>query len=152
MKIILRNRSLAVIAIVLLAISAVRAEQARLVISTKSGEIAVFPIADNPTITYQDNLLKVVAGGEEISVDAENVAGFDFFPSEGSGVDSITVDGSHLSMLQPGTPVDVYTFEGQHVASFKADNSGSLIVNLGDLPPGYYIIRTPNSSFKIKTK
>lgn len=152
MKILLRNRALAVIAMLLLAISAVRAEQARLVISTKSGETAVFPIADTPTITFQDNLLQVVGGGQEISVEADDVAGFDFFPSEGSGVDSITVDGSQLSGLQPGTPVDVYTFDGQHVASFKADNSGSVLVNMGDLAPGYYIIRTPNTSFKIKQK
>ena len=145
-------RAFAVVAMLLLGVSAVLAEQARLIITTKSGTVAEFPISENPVITYQDNILEVKGGGgEEISVAANEVSNFDFVPSESaSGVDEINVEGSKLSGLLPGTPVDVYTIDGQKVASFTVDDSKSVIVNMNELTPGYYIIRTPKDSFKIK--
>lgn len=144
-------RAFAVVAMLLLGVSAVLAEQARLIITTKSGTVAEFPISVTPVITYQDNILEVKGGGEEISVAADEVSSFDFIPSElSTGVGEINVEGSKLSGLLPGTPVDVYTIDGQKVASFKVDDSKSVIVDMNELTPGYYIIRTPNDSFKIK--
>lgn len=150
MKKFLLSRILLVGALLLLGYSAVRAEQARMVITTNSGMVAEFLIVDSPEITFQDNLLVVKAGSNEISTEAANVKSFEFFPGEGAGVDQITVDGGTLSGLLPGTPVEVYTFDGQHVASFKADDSQSVDLNLGTLTPGFYIVRTPSASFKIK--
>ncbi|MDE7420185.1 MAG: T9SS type A sorting domain-containing protein [Muribaculaceae bacterium] len=150
MKKILLIRALAVVAMLLLGVSAVRAAEARMIITTKSGVVAEFPIAETPVITYQNNLLEVKGGDREISVQADEVSSFDFVPSETSGVDEINVEGSKLSGLQPGTPVDVYTIEGQHVASFKADDNQTVKLEISDLAPGYYIVRTPNNSFKIK--
>lgn len=121
-----------------------------MVITTKSGTVAEFLIADTPEITYQNNLLKVVGGGSEISVEAQDVSSFDFIGSDSSDVDGISVDGPNLSGLLPGTLVEVYTFEGQKVASFNADESGSVFVGMGDLAPGFYIVRTPGATFKIK--
>ena len=131
-------------------LSAVRAEEARLIITTKSGTVAEFLIADSPVITYQDNLLKVTGGGSEISVEAEAVGSFDFVPSEEAGVDLISVNGSLFSGLRPGSKVNVFTLEGRLVATFTADNSASASVDLSSLAPGYYIVSTPDTSFKIK--
>ncbi len=150
MKKNLLSRILLVGAMLLLGYSAVRAEQARLVITTKSGMEAIFYIADSPVITYQDNLLVVTAGNDELSTEAADVASFEFFAGDTSGVDQIAIDGSTLSGLLPGTPVEVYTFDGQHVASFTVDDSKSVNVDLGSLSPGFYILRTPSASFKIK--
>ncbi len=143
-------RAFSVVAMLLLGVSAVLAEQARMVIITKTGIEAQFPLDESPVITYQDNVLVVETMRMEISVPAEDVKSFDFIPSNGTGVDEIKVEGSTLSGLLPGTPVDVYTIEGQHVASFKADESTTVTLQLSDLAPGYYIVRTPNNSFKIK--
>lgn len=134
----------------LLGYSAVRAEQARLIITTNSGMTAQFLVADLPVITYQDNLLVVKDGNDEVSVEAADVSGFEFIPGFVSGVDQIAVDGSIISGLLPGTPVEVYTFDGQLVASFKSTDSSSVSLNLNSLNPGFYIIRTPSTSFKIK--
>lgn len=150
MKKFLLSRILLVGAMMLLGYSAVRADQARMVITTKSGMEAIFFIADTPLITYQDNLLVVKAGNDELSAEAADVASFEFFQGDTSGVDHIAIDGGTLSGLLPGTPVEVYTFDGQHVASFKADDSQSVNVDLGSLAPGFYIISTPSASFKIK--
>ena len=150
MKKFLLSRILLVGAMLLLGYSAVRANNARLVITTKSGMEATFLVADEPVITFQDNLLVVRAGNDEVSAEAADVASFEFFPGDTSGVGQITIGDTTLSGLQPGTPVEVYTFDGQHVASFKVDDSKSVSVGLGDLSSGIYILRTPSSSFKIK--
>lgn len=150
MKKFLLSRILLVGALMLLGYSAVRAEQACMVITTNSGITAKFLVADEPVITYQDNLLVIKAGSDELSTEAADVKSFEFFPGDTSGVDSVAIDGSTLSGLLPGTPVEVYTFDGQHVASFKADDSKSVSIDLGSLAPGFYILRTPSASFKIK--
>lgn len=150
MKKNLLSRILLVGAMLLLGYSAVWADNARLVITTNSGTTAQFLIADFPVITYQDNLLVVKAGNEEISTEAADVKSFEFFSGDVSGVDQVAIDGTTLSGLLPGTPVEVYTFDGQHVASFKVDDSQSVTVDLDNLAPGLYIISTPSASFKIK--
>lgn len=144
------KRILAVGMLVGAGLSAVRAEEARLIITTKSGTVAEFLIADSPVITYQDNLLNIRGGGSEISVEADAVGSFDFVPSEESGVDIISIDGSRFSGLRPGSKVDVYTLDGRLAATFTADGSQSASVNLSALASGYYIVRTPDTSFKIK--
>ncbi len=145
----LLSRILLAVAMLLLGHSAVWADQARLVITTNSGTVAEFFVADSPVITYQDNLLVVKDASQTISVEAADVASFDFL-SGGSGVDAIDVNGPTLSGLQPGTPVDVYNFDGQKVASFITDDSNSVSVGMRDLAPGLYIISTPSASFKIQ--
>lgn len=126
------------------------AEPARLVIITKSGTVVEFLLADSPVITFQNNLLEVKGGGKEITVEADALGTFDFVPSENSGIDEIAADRSSFSGLRPGTAVEVYTPDGRCVATFKADGNGSASVGLGNLAPGYYIVRTPSASFKIK--
>ncbi len=149
MKKNLLKRFFAAVGILLLGVAAVWANEARLIITTKGGTVAEFLIADSPVITYQDNLLEVKGGNMEISVEADEVGSFDFIPSE-SGVDEIYVGDSQLSGLKPGTPVEVYTFDGKLTSRFKADDSQTVKLNLSDLEPGFYIIRTPETSFKIK--
>ncbi|MDE6696620.1 MAG: hypothetical protein K2K25_07050 [Muribaculaceae bacterium] len=149
MKKFLLSRIFLAVGMLLLGYSAVWANQTQLVITTNSGTEAKFYVADSPVITYQENLLVVKDANQSISVEAADVLSFDFV-SVGSGVDAIGIDGPSLSGLKPGTPVDVYTFDGQKVASFKADDSNSVSVQMNDLAPGLYIICTPDTSFKIK--
>lgn len=150
MKKFLLSRILLAGALLLLGYSAVRAEKAHLLITTKSGIEASFYIADSPEITYQDNLLVIKAGNDELSTDAMDVVSFEFIAGDTSGVDQVSIEGSMLSGLPSGTPVEVYTFDGQHVASFKVDDSKSISIDLGNLTSGFYILRTPSASFKIK--
>ncbi len=150
MNINFTKRILALGLLMLSGLSAVRAEEARLIITTKDGTVAVFPIADSPVITYHDNLLKVEGGGSEISVEADAVGSFDFLPSEESGVDMINAGGSKFSGLKPGDQVQVYTADGKLAATIIADESTSASVDLSSLPSGIYIVRTPGASFKIK--
>lgn len=150
MKISNFKRALAAGILIASGLMAVRADEARLIITTKSGTTAEFLIADSPVITYQDNLLTVTGGGSEISVEADAVGSFDFVSSEGSGVETVTVDGSRFSGLRPGSAVHVYTADGRLAATFIADDSESASVDLSGLAPGVYIVRTPDASFKIK--
>ncbi len=149
MKKRLLKRCLAAAGMLLLGVGAVWAEEARLIITTQGGTVAEFLIADSPVITYQDNLLQVKGGDMEISVEADEVGSFDFVPSE-SGVDEINVGDSQLSGLKPGAPVEVYTFDGKLVEAFKADDSQTVSLKLRGLAAGIYIVRTPETSFKIK--
>lgn len=139
----------AILSALLIGGSAALAEEAKLVITTVTGWVATFPLADDPIITFQDNVLEVKGNNLALTVDADQVGSFDFIPS-GAGVGEINVGDSQLSGLKPGTPVEVYTFDGKLAGTFKADDTQTVKLNLSDLAPGFYIIRTPETSFKIK--
>lgn len=150
MKISNLKRVFAACVLIASGLMAVHAEEARLVITTKSGTTAEFLIADSPVITYQDNILNVTGGGSEISVEADAVGSFDFVPSEGAGIDTVLAEGSRFSGLRPGSRVQVFSSDGRLVSAFIADDSETVSVNINALAPGIYIISTPDVSFKIK--
>ncbi len=143
-------QALALLGAIWLGCSSAMADEAKLVITTITGWRATFPLADDPVITFQDNVLEVSGKNLVLTVDADQVWTFDFIPSSGAGVDEINVGDSQLSGLKPGTPVEVYTFDGKLAGAFKADDSQTVNVKLSELAPGFYIIRTPETSFKIK--
>ena len=128
----------------------------KVVVRTNSGGVYEFIIADNPTITFQDNLL--VIGNEKglsLSVNAEEVAGFDFVPSDDSSlsVDVINHSGrfrSLFSSLEEGSTVDVLTLDGKILERVAIGADGKAEMDFTRLPNGVCIIRTGKGSFKIK--
>lgn len=133
------------------------AGEARIVISTKGGVVAEFYLADDPVITYQDNLLVVKSSKSEVSVAAEDVAAFDFEPSSGdTGIDDVFsgngAGGSRLSGLQPGSKVQVYNVEGRLVKTITVSADGKAELDMDALPGGVYIVKTQKTSFKITNK
>lgn len=150
MKLHLLQRAVAAAVLMVMSVSAAWADSARIIITSKSGTVAEFLLAESPVITYHDNLLEVKGGGKEISLEAEEVGSFDFVPAGESGVEEITVDASRFSGLRAGSLVEVYNFDGRRVATFPVDDSGAVSVEMGNLAPGLYIVRTSGATFKIK--
>ena len=129
----------------------------KLVVCTNSGGVYEFFLADNPTITYQDNLL-VVANekGLAVSVNAEEVANFDFVPSstdDPTSVDAANLSGrfhSLFSGMPDGSRVEVLTLDGKIIENITVGADGKAQTDFTSLPKGIYVVKTAKGSFKIQ--
>ena len=88
-------------------------------------------------------------------MNAEEVAGFDFVPSDDSSlsVDVINHSGrfrSLFSSLEEGSTVDVLTLDGKILERVAIGADGKAEMDFTRLPNGVCIIRTGKGSFKIK--
>lgn len=128
----------------------------KFVVCTNSGGVYEFLIADNPVITYKDNLL--VVGNEKglsVSVNAEEVVSFDFVPSasEPTAVDAVSLSGrfhSLFSGMQDGSRIEVLTLEGKILESVTVGADGKAAMDFTRLPKGIYVVKTEKGSFKIR--
>ena len=59
-------------------------------------------------------------------------------------------DGVELSGFAANTTVTIYNLQGQHVGTYRTDESGSLNISLADRGHGIYIIHANKSTLKIK--
>ena len=133
----------------------------KIIITTASGERIEFLLANNPVITFQDNVLHVEdEQGVNIEVEAEEVGGFNFVPSVVTNIESATevsadepqLVGSRIKGLQPGARVEVFTLDGRKADTLTAGDNGTVVVDFGQLKAGVYVIKTPHGSFKASLK
>ena len=128
----------------------------KIIVNTNQGATYEFFLADNPTMTYQDNLLVCQnEKGLSISVEAEAVKSFDFIPSDGqnTGINEITIRNdfsSKLSGLRAGSKVEIFSLDAQLIKSQKALEDGTLHVDFSQLPHGVFIVKTEKGSLKIQ--
>ena len=52
--------------------------------------------------------------------------------------------------LSTHATVSIYTIDGKMLSSTRANEEGTVSIDLSTLPQGVYILRTPNQSYKIK--
>lgn len=130
------------------------ANEPKLVINTAAGATYEFFIADNPTMTYKDNVLVCRNDkGLEVSVEASEVRAFSFVPSNvDTGVNDVDFSstfGSVLSGLKGGSKVTVSTLDGKVIHSLNASEAGTVEVDFNQLPHGVIVIKTEKGSLKI---
>ena len=129
-------------------------EQAKITINV-AGTLYEFYLADNPVITFQDNVLEVKSEkGKAVSVDAKEVGAFTFVPSQTTGIDLVrqhpsATFGSKMKGLTPGSRVVVATLDGRVVLNQTANELGNAEVDFGVLPSGVLILKTEKGSIKI---
>lgn len=160
---------LAVLAVPMTAAAAVNDDAAQpCLVITFPGDTATTTVAialqDEPVITFDNGNLVVKSAADTLSVPLQGVKyGFEtrkaFNPT--TGISTITVPGAvsqepqfafgngEVSGLRAGARVTVYQINGQMVSSAVADSEGKVSLNLGNLPKGIFIIKTPTKSIKI---
>lgn len=126
----------------------------KVVINTSAGSSFEFYIADNPRITYQNNWLMIENDkGVTVSVEAADVAGFNFLPSDDTAIDDVRAEGrfgSMMSGLNAGSTVSVFALDGKTIQTMSAGSDGKAEIDFNQLPKGVYIIKTDKGSFKIQ--
>lgn len=131
------------------------ANEPKLVINTAAGATYEFFIADNPKMTFQDNVLVCQNDkGLKISVEATEVRTFNFTPSsEETGIDQVSISskfGSILSGLKAGSKVTVATLDGKVVKSLNVSETGSVELDFNQMPHGILVIKTEKGTLKIQ--
>lgn len=126
----------------------------KVVVETTAGSAYEFYIADNPRISYQDNLLVIQNDkGLTVSVEAAEVKSFRFYSSDVTAIKGIEMNGqfgSKLMGLKAGSDVKVFAIDGKSIQSTTVGNEGNAEIDFSQLPTGIYVVKTEKGSFKIK--
>lgn len=126
----------------------------KVVVETTAGSAYEFYIADNPRISYQDNLLVIQNDkGLTVSVEAAEVKSFRFYSSDVSAIKGIERNGqfgSKLTGLKSGSNVKVFDIDGKSIQSTTVGNEGNAEIDFSQLPTGIFVVKTEKGSFKIK--
>jgi len=129
----------------------------RLALHLVSGETVRFELDANPMMTFNDESLVLVTDETQILYALNQVSKFTYEGEEESALPSVEEtsilvhqDRELLSIegLSEGTPVGIYTLEGQRVIMTRALGSEPTQVSLGTLPEGIYIIQAGSLSYK----
>ena len=127
-----------------------------LTFNVSSGPI-VIALSEHPVISYTDNTLHIQTANETIDIPVTDFSGVEF--SETTGVKFIK--GPQLQMgegcicfkqLPSDCKVVVYAANGVKVMTAIADNNGQVIVDIGHLPKGVYIVKSDTQTIKITNK
>ncbi len=151
----------ALIAFLLLpgSLQAANSNEQLLVLTQTDGNVSKFALADEPVITYSGNDIVVTCGDAVLQTSMANVESVTFEKGEPTSISemrtkdvtpSFSFNTASFEGLQAGAAINVFSIEGKMVSSSKADAEGKASIDMGNLPTGVYILRTPNKSFKIK--
>ena len=123
----------------------------KVVVETTTGSLYEFFIADNPRITYQDNLL--VIQDLSVSVNAADVKTFKFYSSSDTAIDGVEIGGkfgSKMSGLKAGSSVSVFTADGKTIQKTTVGEDGNAEIDFSKMPKGVYVVKTEKGSIKIQ--
>lgn len=122
-----------------------------------SGKPISIKLYDQPVITYMDNTLHIESWSNVIDINVSNI-NYIVFKNE----DSVSItqqpffekqNGEYLICQQtPGSKVLLFTVSGIKLAEEKADVNGKVVINIGSLAKGTYILRSIMRTFKYVKK
>lgn len=123
-----------------------------------NGKAVSFSLAEHPVITYANNTLVVKTATEEVEIPVASISGYEF-EEEPSAVRDLqlgkpSIGGGRVvfTQLQPGASVQVFTTDGRKVASATAGSNGTAMLDLSTQPKATYVVKSPESSFKVINK
>ena len=126
----------------------------KVVVETTTGSLYEFYIADNPRITYQDNLLVIQNEKDlSVSVNAADVKTFKFYSSSDTAIDGVEIGGkfgSKMSGLKAGSSVSVFTADGKTIQKTTVGEDGNAEIDFSKMPKGVYVVKTEKGSIKIQ--
>ena len=156
-------RAIALLALLLLPAQALLARVAEedvtcMVLTLTDGTVNRFALTGNPTVTYEGENLVVSAGEEQFTTALSGISQLTFeqVPTgisemvEESPKPVFTPGQARFEGLKPHATVSIHTIDGKMLSSTRANEDGAVSIDLGTLPQGVYILRTPNQSYKIK--
>lgn len=134
-----------------------RAASAEKLTFTVNGEKVEIILAEHPVITYTNNTLHVKTDTETIEIPVSEISGGSF--DNPTGIQTLEMADMEnrngeirFSHLKPGSPVEVFSFDGVKLSTTTADGEGKAVVSAGQLPKGAYIVRTASQTIKIVNK
>ncbi len=129
-----------------------------MVLTLTDGTINRFALTDTPVVTYEGENLVVSIGDEQFTTTLSGISQLTF-EQVSTGISEM-VGESPKSAFTPGQArfeglkthaiVSIYTIDGKMLSSMRANDEGTVSIDLSTLPHGFYILRTPNQSYKIK--
>ena len=156
-------RAFALLALLLLPAKALLARVAEehvtcMVLTLTDGTVNRFALTDTPVVTYGGENLVVSTGDEQFTTALSGISQLTF-EQVPTGIDEM-VEESQKPVFTPGqarfeglknhATVSIYTIDGKMLSSMRANEEGTVSIDLSTLPQGVYILRTPNQSYKIK--
>ncbi len=129
-----------------------------MVLTLNDGTVNRFALTDMPMVTYEGENRVVSTGDEQFTTALSGIKqlSFEQVPTgisemiEESPKPVFTPGQARFEGLKTHATVSIYTFDGKMLSSMKANDEGSVSIDLSTLPQGVYILRTPNQSYKIK--
>lgn len=138
-------------------------EPTELIIKMKSGDVKSFLLSDKPVITFDSEHLNVTS--TDFSTTYDNVESIYFQDNTTTSINNadklpqaqfvfkftdshtITITGCSLE-----DRLTVYSLNGMNISADVERTSDSIVINLENLPKGFYIIRVNSQSFKIQKR
>jgi len=126
-------------------------------IKQKTGNETIIELSTNPVITFTGEDMVVTNDFTSITIPIELIDSY-VVGNSSSGIPAISANSQYrdghviLKGLAEGATAYIYTISGQVVSQQVANASGSLDINLGNLPKGAYIVKTPNYNIKVINK
>lgn len=130
-----------------------------MVISHSDGTEATFALCDKPVVSHQNGNLVVESSTGSMSTPLSDIAQWTFALSNINSIEETPMANPQalyrfgqatISGLPAGTRVGVYGIDGKALMQAVSDGEGHVSIDLGQLPNGVYILRTPHQSYKIK--
>ncbi len=133
-----------------------------LVVVQTDGTKTEFALEDQPTLSFNGNDVVVTATDKKVTFSMQGIDNYHFVTKsvttgiqqvestpQANGEPTYSPADASVSGLKAGAKLMVFSINGQLIKTIVATEDGKANVNLTDLTPGIYIIKTPTKSFKV---
>lgn len=133
-----------------------------LVVLQTDGTKTEFALEDQPTLSFKDGDVVVASINKQVTFSMQNVTNYHFVTKnvttgiqkventpQSTDEPTLSQADASVSGLKAGTKLMIFSINGQLIKTLTATEEGQVNVNLTDLVPGVYIIKTPTKSFKV---
>lgn len=124
------------------------------------GTMVCFSLNEKPVITFVDDAVKVVSTSQEALIKRSLVDHFEFLaemPTDINDVEDestvggkIDLDGNtiHVSGLQQGSSVRIFSVSGELLTVSVVGNDGTVTISVDSLPRGIYLVNYNETTIK----
>lgn len=122
-----------------------------------TGNKVTFVLYERPLVTFQDNDLVITTPMREVRCASKDVTKFTYTSVDNSSISALKANsvsfrfedyGIAVMNVEPLSVIDIYTTDGAHIATAKADHSGNAAVTFPSATGVTYIITTSVATFK----
>ncbi len=132
-----------------------------LMVQMKNGDKQYFMCGDEPVLSFVDNICHVESLEQSADIDMATIDHARIVNLDITAVDEIesalVVDLSNPAVvtirgMKGGSPVAIYNLSGVKMRSGEADAEGSVMIEVGSLAAGVYVVSSKETTFKIYKK
>lgn len=122
-----------------------------------TGNKVTFVLYEQPLVTFQGNDLVITTPMREVRYASQDVTKFTYTSVDNSSISTLKANSVSFSFedygiavmnVEPLSVIDIYTTDGAHIVSAKADHRGNVAVTFPSAAGVTYIIKTSVATFK----